>query len=150
MADLKLQALDEDDLAVVSAQCQDAIVRVGDLSFAARDQRFALVCNRFDWMAANGAPDRTMRTKSYQRRRSGLRFERVASAQSTGFDASASDAVLVLLAITFVPSQAPAGTLHLQFAAGAEVRLDVECIEAELRDLGAAWETTLRPDHETS
>jgi hypothetical protein len=56
--------------------------------------------------------------------------------------------VLSLLAITFQPSEAPAGTLSLVFSGGGTVRLDVECIEARLSDLGAAWETGSRPSHE--
>ena len=55
MADMKLQALDAEDLGVVSAQCQDATVRVADLAYVPADKRFVLVCNRFDWLAAQSA-----------------------------------------------------------------------------------------------
>ena len=143
MAELKLQALDASDLAVLSAHCQDAIVRVADLAYIGREKRFVLLCNRFDWeLAAQVQPGSPL-----QRRRAALRFERVTRARFAGFDGAAGDAVLVLLAVIFTPSGEPAGEIRLQFAAGAEIRLDVECIEAELKDLGAVWATGSKPDH---
>ena len=143
MADLKLQALDSEDLAVLSAQCQDAVVTVADLAFVSKDKRFALVCNRFDWTSVAAGDKQT----GFERRRAGLRFEQVRHVQVSGFDPKASDAVLALLAITFKPAEAPAGYITLQFAAGAAIRLDVEYIEAELKDLGAVWSTAHKPDH---
>jgi hypothetical protein len=142
MADIKLQALDTEDLAVLSALCQDAVVRVADLGFRSKDKRFALVCNRFDWTTAG---DRS--AKGFDRSRAGLRFEGVRRCQVTGFDPAAHDVVMVLLAITFKPDVAPAGQITLQFAAGCAVRLDVEYIEAELKDVGAVWSTRNKPDH---
>ena len=49
MTDLKLLALDSEDLDVISATTQDAVVRVGDMGFAKGDRRFALLMNRFAW-----------------------------------------------------------------------------------------------------
>jgi hypothetical protein len=149
MPDLKLHALDAEDLAVVSANCQDAVVQAADIAYMARDRRFALVCNRFDWLAASAArnPIRATAKPSLERRRAGLRFESVTRVQSTGFDPKASDAVLVLLAIGFDPKRLPGGVITLQFANGAAIRLDVDTIEAELNDLGAAWTTRNKPDH---
>ena len=146
MADMKLQALDSDDLAILAAQTQDAIVRAGDIAFLPKERRFALVANRFDWLAAVKPKDK----KDWKRRAAGLRFEAVKRAQLTGFNPGAADAVLVLLSIEFTPSEAPAGWITLQFAAGAAIRLEVEYIEAELKDLGAVWSTKNRPDHTQS
>ena len=145
MAQLRLQALDREDLAVLSAQCQDGVVRVGDLVFQARAKRFALVCNRFDWESA----DARNAKGPFERRRAGLRFERVTRARFTGFDRAAADGVMVLLAMVFEGGEEPAGVIALRFAAGAEVHLDVECIEVELKDLGAVWTTGSKPDHTT-
>ena len=67
-----------------------------------------------------------------------------------GHGESASDSwqqMLALLAITFEAAEDPSGVVMLHFAGGAAVRLDVECIEAELRDLGAAWGTRAKPVH---
>jgi hypothetical protein len=35
----------------------------------------------------------------------------------------------------------------LHFANGGAIRLEVECIEAELKDLGAVWRAKSRPQH---
>jgi hypothetical protein len=142
MEDLKLLALDPDDLRVLSCHLQDAVIRVGDMVYLKQEMRFAAIANRFDWERAAQSSAQT-----YQRRRSGVRFERVKAAQVQGIDLKQKDAVLELLAVTFEPAQQPSGTLTLQFAGGGAVRLQVECIEAELRDLGAAWRTRRKPVH---
>ena len=144
MTDLKLIAFDEEDLSVIAAHLQDAVVRVEDMAFLKADRRFALVVNRFDWSEAvqsSGARSR------YVRRRTGVRFEHVTAAQVSGIDLAKKDQVLSLLTLTFEPKQDPRGTLLLTFAGGSMVRLEVECLEAALSDLGAAWQTRRKPEH---
>lgn len=147
MPDVKLIALDAEDLGVLSANLQDAIVRVSDMAFLPREHRFALLCNRFD------AAEQTSRKRgrAYTRRRAGLRFERVLAAQHTGLSLAGKQDFLVLLAATWEPmaGSEPEGYVTLTFAGGGAVRLHVECIEAELKDLGAAWETSLKPAHDS-
>jgi hypothetical protein len=147
MAELKLIALDADDLAIISANLQDAVMKVGDLAFLPREKRFAAVANRFDWVDA--IEKETVRDdgRPYARRRTALRFERVLSARVQGLDLNNKEAVTSLLAIGFEPLDAPAGQITLQFADGGAIRLDVECIEAELRDLGPAWQAKSKPQH---
>ena len=146
MPDLKLIALDTEDLAVLSANLQDAVMLVADVAYLKREKRFAAILNRFDWAETldTGA---VKRQRQHERRRCGLRFERVLSAQTSGFDLKARDAVLNLLAIDFDPKDEPAGYVTLMFSGGAAIRLEVECIEAELKDLGAAWRTRSKPRH---
>ena len=140
---LKLAALDEDDLTVLSTHMQDAVARVGDFSFSPRRRQFALVANRFNW---DGPLART-RT-SGERRRTGLHFNRVRSARSQNIRQGSPDAIVSLLAITFTPGDdPPSGTIDLTFSGGGLIRLDVECIEASLEDLGPAWQTRSVPDH---
>jgi len=140
MADLKLLALDSDDLAVISAHTQDAVVRVGDMGYAQGDKRFALLMNRYDW------EEGTVRNKGV-RKRAALHFDRVLKVSSAGFDTNAQDGVLELLAITFTETDAPSGIVELAFAGGGTVRLDVEVLEARLQDLGAAWAAKAQPQH---
>lgn len=142
MDQLKLIALDEDDLKVVSAHVQDAVLKVRDLDYRAREKRLVLGLNRFVWEKAEG------RRVSNERRRAALHFDRVLGAQLSGIDPARKDEVLSLLAVTFEPAEAPAGTVELFFSGGAGVRLRVECLEARLADLGAAWEAVARPRHE--
>jgi len=149
MPDLKLIALDTEDLAALSAHLQDAVVRVGDMAFLKSERRFALVANRFDWAAAATGKSRSKSTR-FERRRTGLRFEHVREARVSGFDLKRKSQFLVLLAVTFEgsgPPESPEGFVTLYFSGGAAIRLGVECIEAELKDLGGAWTTPRKPEH---
>ena len=139
MDPLKLVALDEEDLSVLSAHLQDAIVRVEDLVYLPREHRFALAMRRFDWEAPENEPPR--------RRLTGLHFERVGAVRTRGIDRARADALLNLLAVTFDPLDAPAGMVTLHFSEEAAIQLDVECIEAQMRDLGPIWEVESRPAH---
>ena len=137
MADLKLIAFDPDDLAVLSANLQDAVLKVGDIAYLPRERRFAAVGNRFDW--ADAIKGESARRREYTRRRAAIRFERVLGAQVQGIDLAKKDTVVSLLAVSFEPSEPPAGSVTLHFADGGAIRLHVECIEAELKDLGPVW-----------
>jgi hypothetical protein len=150
MENLKLIALDAEDLGVLSVHLQDAVARVGDLAYLPSEHRFAAILNRFDW--AKSAASAGRRKSRYERRRAGLRFERVRGAQLQGIDLRSKDAVLSLLAIQYEQRTAddPAGLITLVFAGNAAIRLDVECIEAELKDLGGAWRARAKPDHPDS
>jgi hypothetical protein len=150
MPDLKLIALDAEDLAIISAHLQDAVLKVGDLAFLRHEKRFAAVANRFDWVEAlerEGTDKSGAADVPYARRRAALRFERVLGAQVHGVDLKNKGAVTSLLAISFEPDEAPAGHITLQLADGGAIRLSVECIEAELRDLGPVWQAKSKPRH---
>ena len=54
---------------------------------------------------------------------------------------------LELLTISFEPLEAPSGVIELIFADHCSIRLDVECIEAELSDLGPGWKVRSKPEH---
>lgn len=140
MENLKLIALDEEDLAIVSVHLQDAVVKMADMGFMPRLQRFAMVLNRFDW-------DQKVIANEKVRRRTGLHFERVRAVKCRGMEEAQRTGVLNLLAVTFLPGDAPSGYVLLTFSGGAEMLLDVECIEAGMRDLGPAWGCTHTPKH---
>ena len=135
---LQLAALDAEDLAVISAHMQDAVLLVGGMSFNQRRQQFALVANRFAWDE----------TETRQRRRTGLHFDRVRAVKTLNIRGSEKAAVLSLLAITFSESDSPSGEVLLRFSGGGTVRLEVECIECQLKDLGSAWSTPNMPQHD--
>jgi hypothetical protein len=145
MPDLKLIAFDAEDLAVISAHLQDAVLTVGDIAYVPKDRRFVALANRFDWMGALASGK--AEAKEFSRRRAAVRIERVLGAQVQGLDLGDKRKVLSLLAISFEPVSAPEGHITLHFAEGAAVKLHVECIEAGLSDLGAAWEADAKPDH---
>jgi hypothetical protein len=144
MSDLKLLALDAENLAILSAHLQDAVAQVRDLVFLPRENRFVALLNRFDWAAAEGLEGNR---RSLERRRCALRFDRVLDAKLQGINLKSKRDILALLAVRFEADDPPGGYVTLIFAGGGAIRLKVECIEAELRDLGAAWKARRRPAH---
>lgn len=141
MDGLKFIALDQDDLAVVSTHLQDAVVKVADVVWMPRDKRMVIGLNRFDWEATLDP------SPKYRRRRSALRFDRVLGCKCRQVTAADKETILNLLAVEFEETDAPAGVVTLTFSGGAALRLEVECLEAELADLGAVWTTTTCPGH---
>jgi hypothetical protein len=139
---LKLIALDEEDLAVVSSLLQDAVVRVADMTYLPGQKRFAAVLNRFDWEKALSGGG-----KNYRRRRTALRFDRVFAAQLKNIRPRAGERILSLLAVRFEAADPPAGYVTLTFSGDASIQLHVECIEVELKDLGPSWRTRIKPEH---
>ena len=144
---LKLVALDTEDLEVVSAHLQDATVRVGDMAYLPASQRFALVVSRFDWALSRQGPCERCATgrPRLRVRRAELHFERVSRVRRHGFDQDP-ERVLTLVAVVFVTESAPSGTVILTFSEGAAVRLDVECLEAALQDIGPRWRVECKPE----
>jgi hypothetical protein len=143
--DLKLVALDRDDIEVVSAHVQDALVKVADIFWRPREHRFVMALNRFDWMAAVDA--KSDAKADYRRCRTALRFERVNACKCRNLDQTDKNARLNLLAVEFDEGDAPAGVVALIFSGGGVIRLEVECLEAELADLGEVSTASLCPDH---
>ena len=117
MAELKLIAFDADDLAVISAHLQDAVLKVGDIAYLPRERRFAAVGNRFDWADALRA---ATRPQEYARRRTALRFERVLGAQVQGIDLRQQGcACSPCWRSASSRARRPAGHVTLHFADGA-------------------------------
>ena len=130
IAPLKLIALDTDDLAVISAHVQDARVQTSDIIWRQSERRLVIGLSRPDWdqtLAGHDAPGRLV---------SALRFDRVLACKSRQIDHSQPDQVLELIGIDFYPGEAPGGAALLMFKQGGAVRLDLECLECSLTDLG--------------
>jgi Protein of unknown function (DUF2948) len=136
---LKLVALDREGLGVISAQCQDSCLRRCDMHWLPKQRRFLLSAMRFDWVGAEeGLAERVG---------SVLRFDRVLKVSHLGLDDHDEGDVLNLLAVTFEVTDPPSGMVLLAFADGAIVRLEVECLEAELRDIGPRRPADECPGH---
>ena len=128
---LKLIALDADDLAVISAHVQDARVQAADIIWRQGEKRLVVGMSRLDWeqtLAGETAPRRLI---------AALRFDRVLACKSRNLDVETPEAALELVGIEFHPGDAPSGSALLMFSQGGALRLDVECLECELTDLGA-------------
>jgi len=134
---LKLLARDAEDLAVISAVLQDALIPVSEMAFLPEEQRFAVVANRFRWERAPGT-----RREARERRLAGLSIGGVTAVQRRGFSPSERDRILVLLAI-----RQSEGVLLLDFAGGASIRLETAEIRCYLDDLSEPWPTRFEPRH---
>ena len=134
---LRLLAQDAEDLEVISAAMQDAVLKVGDIAYEKTAKRLTIAFNRYRWEAGGGA-----------RVRAGLQFGWVLGVQARKIRRGAKDAVLELLALTFTPGEAPGGVVTLSFAGGGDLRASVECVEAVLADLSEPWPTPRTPAHE--
>ena len=138
---LKLRAEDSEDLAVISACLQDALVPIRDLAYIAEDRTFLLVANRFRWEGGlRPAPNEA----GYQRILCGISFNEVESVSYNGFRRSENGRILSLLAIR------PEGrAIHLDFSGGATIRLETARILCHAKDLGEPWPTQWQPRHDT-
>jgi hypothetical protein len=139
---LKLAAFDADDLTVISAHLQDSVLAVRDIEYLRRQQKLVMIVKRFDWESAEE------RRATYKRRLAGVQFTRVQSVRCRNIQQDSKDGVLMLLAVGFEPGDNPAGAIVLTFAGGGIMRLEVECIEAIVEDLGPEWETPRKPVHD--
>ncbi|MEE1657371.1 DUF2948 family protein [Microvirga sp. CF3062] len=134
---LRLVAFDPEDLSVISAHLQDALLQVGDIAYLPKERRFAIQVRRYDWEAATP-----------QRRLTCMHFENVTGVRVRGIEQGNKDAVLNLLAIAFEAGDAPSGTATLIFADGGAIQVDLECIEMQMKDTGPVWAAESRPSHE--
>ncbi|MBY0381255.1 MAG: DUF2948 family protein [Xanthobacteraceae bacterium] len=125
----KLIALDEDDLAVISAHVQDASVHIADIIWRPQEKRLVVGMKRIDW-------DQVLCGELEARRLvTALRFDRVLGCQGRKLSLDETETVRDLVGLEFHPGKAPGGCVVLMFEGGGALRLDVECIECELADL---------------
>ena len=133
---LRLLAQDAEDLEVISAAMQDAVAKVGEVSFEAKARRLTIAFNRYRWEAAGS-----------ERVRSGLQLGGVLKVQTRRIRRSPRDAVIEVLAVTFEPGDAPGGTITISCAGGGDIRAVVECVDAVLADVSEPWPTPRTPRH---
>jgi len=146
MSRLKLAAADAEDLEILSARLQDAVVKLKNFVWLPRKRRFAAVVNRLAW--EEGGKTRV---------RAGLHFDGVLKVQSSKVKLGAGEAVVSILAATFTPNGVkeneegdPGGVIEIVLAGGGALRLTVECIDAELADMSGPWAARGTPDHEAA
>ncbi|MBP2299599.1 DUF2948 family protein [Azospirillum picis] len=147
MTPIRLRAEDAEDLKVVSACLQDAILPVGDMCFQPADKRFVMVVNRFRWEAADqprpGPTADDDDLAPYERVHCGVRVEGVTAAKLRGFDIKNRGQLLELLSI----EMAEGGRITLNFAGGGGVLLEGTALRVMVEDLGEPWPTGCRPCH---
>ncbi|GAA3865310.1 DUF2948 family protein [Celeribacter arenosi] len=144
---LRLKALDSDDLTVISALVQDAIVPMGEISFDATARRFAMLLNRFRWEDLVAAEKRA---RPVERVQAVLVFDDVIAAQSAGLEAGDKDTVISILAITFTPKTDGMGRVEITLAGDGAIALDLEALDVTLKDVTRPYlaPSRLTPDHD--
>ena len=146
---LRLKGVDAEDIAIISAQVQDAIVPVADMAYLSRERVFAMVVNRFMWEAGPVEPSGVEEAGRdgpicplYLRTNCGIEFRQVSRVQSRGLDLRDRSQLLCLLAIC-----AEEDGVDLHFSGGGVVRLAVDAIDCRVRDMDEPWPTQCRPAH---
>jgi hypothetical protein len=146
---LRLRAEDAEDVTVLAACLQDATLRAADMTFQPRQRRFALLLNRFRWEDENrvDAKGKLVRALPHVRVPAGLHFDGVLKVQSSGIDRGNATPLELLSIVAEPAAEAPAATLTLVFAGGGAVRLEVECVDAQMQDLGQPYPVRRAPKH---
>jgi hypothetical protein len=131
---LRLLAEDADDLHIISAALQDAIMRPVDIVWEPAARRVTIALSRFCWECGG---TRVM---------AAMQFGDVISVKSRRLPRGPESA-LELLAMDFAPDEAPGGRVIMMFAGGGDLRIDVECLDAVLTDLSERWPARIAPTH---
>ena len=137
-APLRLLAQDPEDLKIISAALQDAVAKVGDIHWEPKSRQLTLELNRYRWES----------DRATQRVRAGLQLGCVLSVKARRIRKDRKDAVMELLALEFLPGDAPGGVIAFEFAGGGDLRAEVECVEAVLADISRAWPARRAPRHD--
>jgi hypothetical protein len=153
--DLRVMAKDKEDLAIIGACLQDALVPLSEIQFLAEEQRFIMLLNRFRWerhpevraSAKKATGDASFRDAddyhdTEQRIHCGLCVDRVTAVRSRGIDLKKRGAFLSLLTLTQQD-----GYLNLVFSGGGVIQLSIAELSVFLSDMGEGWPTQWRPDH---
>lgn len=145
-APLRLRAFDAEDLAVISSLVQDAVFPITEMTWQKRKRRFALLLNRFRWEDQSAADHSN---RAFERVQSVLAFEDVLGVATQGIDQTDTDTVLSLLSVSFEPGEDGAGRVILTLAGDGAMALEVEALEATLRDVTRPYiaPSKARPSH---
>ncbi|WP_119303143.1 DUF2948 family protein [Dongia deserti] len=150
---LKIIACDTEDLAIVSACLQDALIPLNEMRYLPQERRFIMVANRFRWERAAQDKQEPALSKdasfegdddfgALQRTNAGICIDRVLAVRSRGIDRSKPNDFLSLLSV-----QLDGNKVSFLFAGGGTIQVEVEGLALYLSDLGKAWPTQWQPDH---
>ena len=143
---LRLLAQDAADLQILSAALQDAVAQVADVRFEPAARRLVVLFNRFRW-EGDASPGADPPGAGGERVRAALQLSGVLSVRSKRLRREAKAAVINLLALDFLPGEAPGGEIVATLSGGGEIRCEVECLDALLADVSDPWPTPSRPAH---
>lgn len=129
---LRLRAEDGEDLGVVSALIQDAVLPASEMRWERGRRRFSCLLNRFRWEDKAVAE---RQGRGFERVQTLFVVEDVMKVTQQGLDVRDADTVLSLLAIAFTPGEDGTGRIVITFAGDGAVALDVEAVNVALQDV---------------
>lgn len=129
---IRLKALDQGDLKVISALLQDAVLPMRETSWQPDVNRFGLLVNRFRWedkLNADAAK------RSYERVQCMIIINNVQGVTSMGIDKSDADQIMSILSVRFDEEADNGGKVTFTLAGDGALTLDVECLELSIQDV---------------
>jgi hypothetical protein len=143
---VRLLAEDADDLPVIAALLQDAVLSGADIRYDRGRRELALLLNRFRWEDQAAAE---ARKRPYERVRTVLLLRDVLSVASQGFDRTDADLVLSVLDLGFLPGEDGAGDLLVTLSGDGAIRARVECLNLTVTDVSRPYiaPSGKRPTH---
>ena len=139
---LKLIARTKDDLRVVSAHLQDAIVNISDIANLEKNKIFLMQLNRFMWEdVEKGVFRKNKRIKSV------LKFDNIVKVYSKNISQMEKSKFLDFLTIETIQMPDNNYEMKLVFSGNSMIKVISEVIDVTLDDQGEAWDTKNKPKH---
>ena len=129
---LRLKALDEGDLKIISTLIQDAVLPMKETAWQPDLKRFGMLLNRFRWEDKTQAENSQ---RAYERVQSILVVDNVETVSSMGIDHHNKDQVISILSADFEASSDGTGKLVFTLAGDGALAFNVECLDITLKDV---------------
>jgi hypothetical protein len=140
---LKLLATSDEDLRVVAAHLQDAIVSIQDIASLKKSRIFLIQLNRFMWEDVEKGVFR-----KNKRIRTILKVENVISVLSKRINKKKEKNFLDFLTIESNLLADKSYEIQLIFSGDAVIKIKTEVIDVTLDDQGYPWESKTQPKHD--
>ena len=142
VTNLKLLATSDEDLRIVAAHLQDAIVLTQDIISLKKNRIFLIQLNRFMWEDVEKGIFR-----KNKRIRTVLKFDNVISVLSKNINTKSNKKFLDFLTIECNVLSDKSYEVKLIFSGDAIIKIKTEIINVTLDDQGSPWESKTQPKH---
>ena len=142
VTNLKLLATSDEDLRIVAAHLQDAIVSIQDIASLKKNRIFLIQLNRFMWEDIEKGVFR-----KNQRIRTVLKFDNVISVLSKNINTKKDKNFLDFLTIESNLLPDKSYEIKLIFSKNSVIKIKAEVIDVTLDDQGSPWESKTQPKH---
>ena len=129
---MRLNAIDTDELKIISTVLKDGLIEVSDVNYLPSIRSFVAMITRFMWeeQAINKI---NLRTKAV------LFFEEVLSVTSKNIDQTDKKNVLELLDFNYYTNKNKNLEIELLFKNDATIKIETELVKCKLEDRGEPW-----------